>query len=123
MITVIENLPSNMVGFKASGEINQDDFTNTVMPRVKESIERNGTLNYMLVLNTDLKNFSAGAWLKDALMGIRHLFKWNRAAIVTDTGSVINFTKVFSAFMPGEFRGFRHNDLQKAISWASTGRD
>lgn len=119
MIQVIENLPSNMVGFKATGEVTEVDFMQTVMPKVKELIAKTNKLNYMLVLDTSIKNFTAGAWFKDATMGIQHLTKWNRAAIVSDVEAIRKFTTVFSLLMPGEFKGFEHKDLQAAIDWAS----
>ncbi len=119
MITQIENLPSNLVGFKANGEVTENDFTEVVMPKVKELIEKTGKLNYLLVLDTSIKNFTMGAWMKDALMGIQHLTKWNRAAIVTDVEGIRTFTSIFSLALPGEFKGFEHKDLQTAVDWAS----
>lgn len=119
MITHVENLPLNMVGFRATGDVNETDFTAVVMPKVKEVIERTGKLNYMLILDTSIKNFSLGAWFKDAIMGIKHLTKWNRAAIVTDVEGIKTFTGVFSVLMPGEFKAFEHKDLQQAIDWCS----
>jgi hypothetical protein len=119
MISKIENLPANMVGFIATGDVTEKDFTDVVMPEVKNSIERTGKLNYMLVLDTALKNFTFGAWMKDAIMGIKHLTKWNRAAIVTDVENIRRFTEVFSILMPGEYKCFVHKDMDKAIDWAS----
>lgn len=119
MIQQIENLPGNMVGFRASGEVKEDDFKNVVIPQVGKLVEQTGKLNYMLVLDTDIKEFTAGAWLQDALLGIQHLTKWNRAAIVSDDEGVIKFTDMFSAIMIGEFRGFHKNELEKAINWVS----
>ncbi len=95
------------------------DFTNTVMPNVKALIDKTDRLNYMLVLDTSIKNFTAGAWFKDAIMGMRHLLKWNRAAIVTDVEGIRIFTDIFSIIMPGEFKGFEHQDMQAAIDWVS----
>ena len=92
------------------------------MPAVQELVNRTGKINYLLVLETPLKNFSAGAWLKDAVMGIKHLLKWNRAAIVTDTESIRTFTDLFGIVIPGEFRGFEHNDLKAAIDWTAEKR-
>ena len=119
MITQIENLPLNIVGFKAVGEITEKDFTETVMPKVKALIDKTDQLNYLLVLDTSLKNFTIGAWMKDAMMGIKHLTKWNRAAIVSDVEAIRNFTNFFSYLMPGEFKGFEHSELQQAIDWVS----
>jgi hypothetical protein len=119
MIQQIDHLPANMVGFKATGDVTEADFTGTVMPKVKELIDKTDALNYMLVLDTSIKNFTAGAWFKDAIMGIKHLTKWNRAAIVTDVDGIRVFTGIFSVIMPGEFKGFEHKDLQAAIDWVS----
>lgn len=119
MIQQLDNLPPNMVGFKATGEVTEADFTNTVMPKVKQLIDKTDTLNYMLVLDTSIKNFTAGAWFKDAIMGVKHLSKWNRAAIVSDVDGIRTFTDIFSVIMPGEFKGFEHKDLQAAVDWVS----
>ncbi len=119
MIQQLENLPSNIVGFKAIGEITESDFTEIVMPKVKALIDKTDKLNYLLVLETSLSNFTIGAWMKDAVMGIKHLTKWNRAAIVSDVEAIRNFTNFFSFLMPGEFKGFEHKDLQMAIDWVS----
>lgn len=119
MITQIQNLPSNMVGFTASGEVTEDDFTNDVMPKVKELVSKTDKLNYMLVLDTSVKNFTAGAWFRDAVMGLKHLTKWNRAAIVSDLQAVKTVTDIFSVLMPGEFKVFPHKEQQQAIDWVS----
>jgi hypothetical protein len=119
MIHHLENLPKNIVGFKATGEITQKDFTEIVMPKVKALIDETDKLNYLLVIETSLKNFTIGAWMKEAMMGIKHLTKWNRAAIVSDVEAVRNFTNFFSYLMPGEFKGFEYSEMQEAIDWVS----
>ncbi len=108
-----------MVGFKASKEVTKEDFDKIVLPAVAELVQRTDELNYMLVLDTPLKNFTLGAWIKDALLGLNNLNKWNRAAIVTDSDSIIAFTNMFSKVMPGEFKGFTPDQMDKAIEWTS----
>lgn len=119
MIIRITDLPENMVGFRATGEVSQADFDEVVIPEVKKTVEATGVLNYLLVLDTSVKNFTVGAWFKDAVLGIQNLTKWNRAAIITDSEGVQNFTKVFSVLMPGTFKAFDHADRDKAIDWVS----
>lgn len=122
MMSIMQNAPLNVAAFNATGNISAEDFEMTVVPHVKAVIEAYGELNYLLYLNTDLKNFTAGAWLQDALLGIKNLSKWNRAAIVTDKEAVQNFTEIFGKIMPGEFKSFDKNELDAAIKWASTGK-
>jgi hypothetical protein len=119
MIKRLTDLPSNMVGFRATGEVTQADFDDVVIPEVKKLVEATDVLNYMLVLDTSVKNFTFGAWFKDAVLGIQNLTKWNRAAIITDSEGIQNFTKVFSALMPGTFRAFDHKEMDKAVDWVS----
>jgi hypothetical protein len=119
MMHLIDNLPANMVGFRATGEITENDFNNLVIPQVKAQVEKTGKLNYLLVLDTSVKNFTLRAWLKDALLGIKNLTKWNRAAIVSDSRLIRRFTDIFSLFIPGEFKGFEHRNLKAAIDWTA----
>lgn len=118
MIQQITDLPENMVGFRASGEVIKDDF-DIVLQKVEEIVEKTGKLNYLLYLETSPANFTIGAWVKDGLLGVQNLTKWNRAAIVSDSEMVKKFTDVFSDIMPGEFRGFEMDNLQHAIDWTS----
>ena len=118
MIQQITDLPENMVGFRASGEVIKDDF-DIVLQKVEEIVIKTGKLNYLLYLETSPANFTIGAWVKDGLLGVQNLTKWNRAAIVSDSEMVKKFTDVFSDIMPGEFRGFEMDNLQHAIDWTS----
>lgn len=118
MIEQIKNLPDNMVGFRASGEVTQDDFE-IVHKKVGQFVDKKGKLNYMLYLENSPADFSFGAWMQDALLGIKNITKWNRAAIISDSETVDKFTGVFSKVMPGEFKVFQKNDLERAIDWTS----
>ena len=122
MISIIKHAAANVAAFSATGEVTKEDFANVVMPHVKAMVELHGELNYVLKLDTDISNFTMGAWIQDALLGIKNLSKWNRAAIVTNKEGIQTFTEIFSKIMPGEFRGFDKEELEKAINWASTGK-
>lgn len=123
MITLIPDVPENIAAFKASGEVTKDDFDNLVIPHVEALTNNFGELNYLFYIDTDLDNFSAGAWFQDAMLGLKNLIKWNRAAIVTDKKGVQYFTDVFSVVMPGEFKSFPKDDLQNAIFWCANGNE
>lgn len=118
MIEKIKGLPINMVGFRTEGQVVQEDF-DFVTKEVNSLVNRTEKLNYLLFLDNSPKDFTLGAWMQDAFLGIKNLTKWNRAAIVTDSETVINFTNIFSKLMPGEFKGFKKNDYQLAVDWTS----
>lgn len=122
MLQSITTAPRNIAAFEASGEITKEDF-DRVIKIVDEKIEQEGELNYMLKLDTPLRNFTFAAWMNDAWLGIKNITKWNRCAIVTDKESVQKFTDMFSKIMIGEFRGFDQEEYDKAEHWVATGQD
>lgn len=119
MIQQITDVPSNVSAFRAIGEVSEDDFKTVIIPIVNRLVEETDQLNYMLVLDTSVKNFTAGAWWQDALLGLKNITKWNRVAIVSDSDGINSFTDIFSVFIPGEFRGFYPEQLKVAIDWVS----
>ena len=118
MITQIQDVPANMVAFRSSGQVTKDDFE-VVFDKVKQLVQNTGKLNYLLLLENSPADFTAGAWLQDALLGIRHITQWNRAAIVTDSQNVVAFTDAFSKLMPGEFKGFYKDEFLTAVDWTA----
>jgi hypothetical protein len=122
MIIQIPDVPNNMVGFRADGEVTKEDFE-MVKEEVASLVEKTGKLNYLLFLDNSPKDFTLGAWLQDALLGIENITKWNRAAIISDSEAVIKFTDVFSKIMPGEFRGYNKSQYDKAVNWVSERSD
>lgn len=121
MIYQILDLPPNMIGFKAAWKVTKKDFDEVVIPCVEKHVEKMGQINYLLVLGNSVKNLTFLAWLKDALMSLKYLTKWNRAAIVSSSTAILILTKVFSILLPGEFRVFSRENINAAINWVSTG--
>ncbi|MEO6176734.1 MAG: STAS/SEC14 domain-containing protein [Flavobacterium circumlabens] len=107
----------NIVAFRALAAVTKEDFQTVVVPAVKKLINHTNEINFLMVLDTDIQNFTAGAWLEDAMLGIKNLGKWNRAAIVSDSEEIIAFTNGFSYIVPGEFRGFKKEAFNKALNW------
>jgi hypothetical protein len=116
MIQII-NAPENVVAFRALGDVTANDFKTIIAPAVKQLVEQINEINFLFLIDTDLENFAATAWLEDAFIGLKHFGKWNRAAIVTDSENAISFTNAFSYVVPGEFRGFKKESFDEALKW------
>ncbi|PWB24156.1 STAS/SEC14 domain-containing protein [Flavobacterium sp. HTF] len=119
MIQLIPNTPNNIVAFRATGEITKENYQNVVFPEIERLLNHINHINFLLVLDTELENFTTGAWIQDALLGLKNIAKWNRAAIVTDSDTIISFTNGFSYIVPGEFKGFKKSEYDEAITWVS----
>lgn len=119
MIQLLPDAPANVAAFTAQAEVTAADFTSVILPHCEKKVEHFGELNYLLQLKDDVPGFTAGAWVQDMLLGLKHITKWNRCAIVTDKEAIHSITDVFSKLVPGEFRGFRHEQLKEALDWCS----
>ncbi|MDQ7948754.1 MAG: STAS/SEC14 domain-containing protein [Pedobacter sp.] len=119
MLKPIENLPPYVFGVKASGEVTADDLKNVLLPGLEDLAKNYNEIYYLLVLETKVENFTAGAWLQDAKAGVKHLTQWKKMAIVSDQKAVENFTDAFSYISPGEAKGFALDELDEAIAWVS----
>jgi hypothetical protein len=117
MIAELKNIPDNIAGFRASGEVTAEDFKNIVLPVVNDVINRTGKLNYIMVIETPLRNFTIGAWWQDALLGLKKSAHWERVAILAESEEIKKFTDAFSYISPGEFKGFAIDELAKAVAW------
>ncbi|MDW8852218.1 STAS/SEC14 domain-containing protein [Flavobacterium sp. MMLR14_040] len=116
MIQILD-APENVVAFRALGEVTKDDYQSIMAPAVEKLVERINEINFLFLIDTDLENFTAAAWMQDAMIGLKNLGKWNRAAIVTDSERAITFTNGFSYVVPGEFRGYKKESYQEAMNW------
>ncbi len=119
MIEVINGLPSYVAGFRATGKVTSEDYQKIIYPLVDSIAKAFGKINYLLVIETPLSNYSAGAWIDDALLGVKYFTKWNKLAIVSHSDGIKKFTDVFGKLIPGETKGFKTEDLPVAKEWIS----
>ena len=64
-LTVIKEASENVAAFRATGEVNKEDYDNVVIPAVDALVKKQDKINFMLVLDTSLNRFSIAALLKD----------------------------------------------------------
>lgn len=120
MIGILPGIPPNVAGFKASGEVTREDYEKIVFPVIRQHVETFGHLNFVFYVDTSLKNFSAGAWIRDIWLGLKELARWHKVAIISDVERIRRFTDTISHLLPGEYKGFPTHLLEEAIRWAST---
>lgn len=121
MLQIMEDMPANVVGVRALGKVTEEDYKQTLAPALKKVSEEFGEINFLMIFETDLKNFTYGAWMQDAKVSLKHFTKWNRIAIVSDQLVVENLSYVFNYISPAKSKGFPIADIGLAKSWISAG--
>lgn len=119
MIEVIQGLPPYVTAFRATGTVTKEDYHKIINPLVKKVATSFGKINYMLVLNTKLKNYTLRAWIEDGLLGFRYYSKWKKLAIVTEKNGIKKFTDVFGFLIPCPTKGFKMEEFDAAKKWVS----
>ena len=119
MLSLMENMPAYVAAFRATGEVDKDDYATILIPTLERVDKEHGHLHMLMVLETPVKNFTLGAWLQDALIGLKHFRGWKKVAIVTDESGVETFTDKFTSFIPGETKGFKLSELEQAKKWVA----
>ena len=119
MLQFIKDLPSHVAGVHATGEVRDEHFEQVLTPLLNELLNNQEKINLLLVLDTNVSNFTWGALWKDLKLGLKHYMQWERIAIVTDQKSVELFSNIFRFMIPGKSRGFPLDKLDEAVRWLS----
>ena len=119
MLTKLKDLPAYVAAFKATGEVTKEDYDTILVPEIERVDQQHGHIHFMMVMETPSKEFSLGAWFKDAVVGLKHYRGWKKVAIVTDEKMLGKITDLFSALVPGSAKGFPLMQLEEAKSWVA----
>lgn len=117
MIRVMKDLPESVVGFSAIGDVKKEDYEHVLIPHVEAKLKEQGRISVLYHIGPKYRSFKPGAAWDDALLGLRHLIRWRRVAIVTDVKWIRKSTRWMAFLMPGHVRVFRNEELPEARSW------
>jgi hypothetical protein len=118
VIEPLANLPANVIGFEAIGEVEASDYRDVLVPAIDAAAEQ-GEVRLVYVLGDRFKSYSMGAGWLDAKLGLRHFGAWKRAALVSDHDWVQHLVTVFGWMVPGEVKRFSLAEQDEAIAWAA----
>ena len=122
MIERLTDMPAGTVGFRATGEIEHEDYDEVLVPELHRALEAGGKLRTLYVIE-DLDEIEPGAlWADSKLgfdLGVRHHDAWVRSAIVTDVHWMAQATRLFAWMIPGEARVFPMSELEQAKAWVA----
>jgi hypothetical protein len=118
MIDELENMPEGVLGFRAHGEIAASDYTGMLLPAVDGVLQRGDDVRIVLVFE-QWEGMSGDAMWEDLKMGVSHLTKWKRIALVTDIEWMRHATNLFGWMSPGEIKVFAVAELPDATQWAA----
>lgn len=115
----MSNLPDNVLGFSAEGQITGTDYETVLIPAVEKKLKSNKKINLLYHLGNNFMGFDLNAMLDDAKIGMKHLSSWGKIALVSDHNMINTFAKFFGYLLPCEIRIFSDAELESAKEWIS----
>ena len=117
MIEVLQDFPENVIAFACKGHVTKRDYDTVLIPLVEKELKRHEKVRLYYQIGDDFSGIDPGAVWEDFKVGVEHLPRWERVAVVTDIEWIGNTMKVFSFLMPGDIRVFPTAEMAKARAW------
>lgn len=111
------DMPAGTIGFEAVGEVEDDDWEETVEPVLRQEIAEGHNVRLLYLIGTGAREVEGDAMSADASFRVRHATSYERVAVVSDEDWVRPALRALSFLLPGRARGFRVRDLTEAKAW------
>lgn len=121
MIEVIKGFPDHVLGFRAIAQVTGDDYRTVLEPAVNEALQHHAKLRLYYMIGHEFSGFDPGAAWEDLKIGVEHLTRWERIAVVTDVEWIGHMIKTFNFLMPGDVRVFPISKDAEARTWIASG--
>ena len=119
MITLIKNLPDDIIGYSYDDEVTAADYEKVLFPAVEAAIKKSKDLKILCRLGENFKGFKLGALKEDIEIGLKYFKDWKKIAFVSDKEWMKHIIKAFGFLVPAKVRTFENKEVDAAIKWLS----
>ena len=118
MVELIDDMPAGTIGFRADGEVSDEDYEKVLGPAVRKAVEEGG-VRLLLVAPPGYGSTEVAEVAKrvQSLPGLGHRTDWKRVAVTTDSGLLRRTARIWAAVVPVETRVFKPEEEQAARAW------
>lgn len=117
MIELRKDFPDNVVAVTCKGRITREDYEAVLIPEVEAKLAAHPKLRLYYEIGPDFEGIDPGAVWADFKVGMEHLTRWERMAVVTDVDWIKYTLRFFGFLVPGEFRFYAPADADEARRW------
>jgi SpoIIAA-like len=117
MIEQLKTFPDNVLGFVCKGHVTKADYDAVLVPAVQAALGKHRKVRLYYEASADFAGIAPGAIWEDFKVGMEHLTRWERIALVTDVEWIKNTMRFFSFLMPGEMKSFPASQAAQARAW------
>jgi hypothetical protein len=116
MIEHLSDFPGNVVAFLSKGHVTRRDYETVLVPVVEAALDQHEKVRLYYEINLDFSGVERGV-AQNFQIGMGHLLRWDRIAIVTDVDWIRYTLRAFGFLMPGVVEIFSHDEKTEARKW------
>ena len=117
MIESIEGFPDNVVALTAKGHVTRKDYEQVVISKVQAALKKHHKIRLYYELGSQFSGVDLAAAWEDLKVGVEHLTRWERMAVVTDVDWIIRALDAFRFLMPDQLQVFATAKTSDARTW------
>jgi hypothetical protein len=117
MIKLLDGFPEGTVAVACEGHVTREDYEKILIPRINEALARHDKVRIYYEVGPSFSGIDVGAVWDDTKVGLGHLARWERMALVTDVSWIRLAVGAFRFLMPGRLRVFDTAQAAEARSW------
>jgi hypothetical protein len=117
MIEHLKTFPDNVLAFVCHGHVTKADYDTVLVPAVESALKRQDKVRLYYETAPDFAGINPGAMWEDFKVGVEHLTRWDRFAVVTDVEWIKQTIQFFSFLMPGSLKTFPTSEAAQARAW------
>lgn len=117
MIELLPDFPDSVVAAACKGHVTRHDYDTILIPAVDKALTQHEKVRLYYEIGADFDAIDPGAVWEDFKVGMGHLSRWSRIAIVTDVDWIRHTMNFFRFLLPGEIKVFGDAERAQARDW------
>lgn len=117
MIEVMPESEGNLLVFRITEKLNDDDYMSVLVPKWEELAKKYGKGRVLVHIDESYRGIDLKVLWHDAKFGVKHRRDFTKMALVGGPKWLETVAKMSACMMPGEVRTFPESQLQEALGW------
>jgi len=119
MLEILPESEGNILGVKATGTFNHQEYHEFLMPHLREIIKEHGRVRLLFYLEEDFQGFDLEA-IKNEAFGSGHQDDFQKIAVVGGSWWLSLQMTLIAPLFNGTLRNFSRAELPEAWTWIRT---
>jgi hypothetical protein len=119
VIRILPDFPPSVLAVAGEGRVTRADYETVLIPAAERALAAHPKVSVYYEIGPVFEGVEPGALIEDLKIGMDHLPRWDRIAVVCDITWIRSAVQAFGFLMPGRVKVFHLGETAAARSWVS----